>query len=130
VAVPPAVPPRRRGSHLIHDSPSLSHREATTLPERALDGSRIAAIRAARAALYHAACRADAVEIEAAVPPFVHVMWEADFSRQTIRSLVAAAIDAGLPTGRGAARRAQRERSIARWVELAEHLADALVVRR
>lgn len=102
----------------------------STLPERAIDGGRIAAIRAARAALYEAACRNDAGEIDAAVPPFVHVMWEADFSRQTIRSLVAAAIDAGLPTRRGAARRAQRERNIARWVELAEQLADALVARR
>src|ERR1051325_4527208 len=91
-----ADPPRRRGLRLIHDSPSLPHRVASTLPERAVDAGRIAAIRAARAALYEAARRNDTLEIDAAVPPFVHVMWEADFSRQTIRSLVAAAIDAGL----------------------------------
>ena len=100
------------------------------LTDRVLEHGRIAAIRGARAALYDAASRNDATAIEAAVPRFVQVMFEADFSRQTICSLVAAAIDAGLPTGRGAARRAQREQTITHWSSVAERLADTLLVRR
>ncbi|AHG89484.1 hypothetical protein J421_1947 [Gemmatirosa kalamazoonensis] len=97
---------------------------ATLAADRTLEHRHLAAIRAARLVLLDSARRADASEIEAAIAPFVRSMRDADFSRPTICSLVAAAIDAGLPTGRGPARRAQRAASLARWTRLAGELAD------
>ena len=93
--------------------------------ERVLGRAQLAAIRTARATLLDAARRGSATEIEAGIAPFVRAMRDADFSRPTICSLVVAAIDAGLPTGRGAARRAQRAQAIVRWTRLAGELADA-----
>ena len=110
-----------------HSTLTAPHRREDYAVDRTLEISHIAAIRRARATLLDAARRAESAEIEAAVAPFVTVMWEADFSRQTISSLVAAAIDAGLPSCRGAARRARRDESIAHWVVLAERLADELL---
>ena len=97
---------------------------ATLAAHRTLEHRHLAAIRAARVALLDSARRGNASEIEAAIAPFVHAMRDADFSRPTICSLVAAAIDAGLPTGRGVVRRTQRAESLARWTRLARDLTD------
>jgi hypothetical protein len=100
------------------------------MSERILDSTHLSAMRAARAALLDAARREAPADIDAALPTFVRAMWVADFTRQTIRSLVGAAVDAGLPTGRGAARRAQRAAALAHWVAQAEALLDDLDVPR
>ena len=101
-----------------------------SLSERTLDAAHLAAIRAARATLHDAARRGDAGGIDAALGPFVHAMWTADFTRQTICSLVVAAIDAGLPTARGAARRARRAEALADWIARADRIAERLSRQR
>jgi hypothetical protein len=96
------------------------------MSERTLDTAHLAAIRAARDAVLDAARRDDAPAIDAALARFVRAMWDADFTRQTIRSLVGAAIDAALPTGRGPARRARRAEALAGCVARAEELTERL----
>ena len=121
-----AAPPRPAGTR---GRPGAAEGDRP-VSERTLDAAHLVAMREARAALHDAARRGGAAEIDAALPPFVHAMWAADFTRQTIRSLVGAAVDAGLPTGRGAARRAQRAAALAHWVAQAEALLDDLDVPR
>lgn len=96
------------------------------MSERTLDTAHLAAMRVARDALLDAARRDDGPAIEAALARFVRAMWVADFTRQTIRSLAGAAIDAALPSGRGAARRARRADAVTAWMARAEEVADRL----
>ena len=121
--------PDSRFDPRIASSPAALDRPAptATATDRTLEHRHLAALRVARTALLDAARRGNAAEVDAGIAPFVRAMLEADFSRPTICSLVAAAIDAGLPTGRGAARRAQRSEALARWTLRAGELADELV---
>ena len=116
----------------IGASPEVPDRHSagpTCAADRALEPRHLTAIRVARLTLLDAARRGSAAEVEAAIAPFVCAMWEADFSRPTICSLVAAAIDSGLPAARGAARRAQRVQALDRWTRLAGAIVDELLAR-
>ena len=97
--------------------------------DRSLDHHHLAAIRQARLALLETVRRGPEGEVDGAIASFVRTTWAADFSRLTICSLVAAAVDAGLPVVRGVTRRAQREASLDRWTRLAGSLVDDLAGR-
>ena len=126
------VSPDSRVAPPIGVSPEVPDRHSaglTCAADRALEHRHLTAIRVARLTLLDAARRANATEVEAAIAPFVRAMWEADFSRPTICSLVAAAIDAGLPTARGSARRTQRVQALDRWTRLAGMIVDEMLAR-
>jgi hypothetical protein len=127
-----SVSPDSRLVPPIGASPEVPDRHSaglTCAADRALEHRHLTAIRVARLTLLDAARRGNAVEVEAGIAPFVRAMWEADFSRPTICSLVAAAIDSGLATARGAARRAQRTQALDRWERLAAAIVDELLAR-
>jgi hypothetical protein len=124
-STPPNAGPTRVAGPAVVRSRVVSSYPA----ERTLDPAHVAAIRSTREALFDAAREGDPAAIERTLARFVHAMWAADFTRQTIASLVAAAVDAGLPAVRGAARRAKRAQSLAAWTRLGERVADVLAHR-
>jgi hypothetical protein len=127
------VPSDSRLAPRIGSSPAVPDRHpagaATCAADRSLEHRHLTAIRVARLALLDAARHGNADEVEAGIAPFVRAMWDADFSRPTICSLVAAAIDAGLPTARGATRRAQRSNALDRWTRSAGRIVDEMAAR-
>jgi hypothetical protein len=88
--------------------------------------STIAAIRVARTALIDASREAREPAIGEAVARYVLAMTTASFSRYTVRALVQAALDVGLPRERGRMRRRSRSEEIELWANHALALADAL----
>ena len=87
---------------------------------------RNAALRSARLALIAAAQTEDARVVDFALVTYVGALYATSFSGVTIRALVEAALDAGLPTKRRLPDRESRDDEIARWLARAERLLDEL----
>ena len=90
-----------------------------------LGREQVRAIRDARTSLLAAAATGVPALIERAIADAVPVMWEADFSRATICSLVSAAVESGLPRRRSYTGRATDVRY---WSDRAGAVADAIAV--
>jgi hypothetical protein len=90
------------------------------------DSDRSPALRSARLALIAAAQTEDARVVDFALVTYVGVLYATSFSAVTIRALVEAALDAGLPAKRRPANRESRDQELARWLARAERLLDEL----
>ena len=97
------------------------------MAEWTLGRDQVREIRDARAALLAAAATGVPALVERAVADAVAAMWQADFSRATICSLVTAAVEAGLPRRRTYTGRATDVRY---WGDRAGAVADAIAAGR
>jgi hypothetical protein len=90
------------------------------------DAERRATLRCARLGLIAAAESGDADAIGFALVTYVGALYATSFSVVTIRALVEAALDAGLPPERRPADRERRAQAIAGWLERTGRLLDEL----
>lgn len=93
------------------------------MSEWTLAREHVDAIRDARSAVLAAAASESPGALEHAIAEAVRAMWAAEFSRQTICSLITAAVDTGLPRRRNYVRRAS---DVRRWSEQAAVCVDAI----
>jgi hypothetical protein len=90
------------------------------------DAERRASLRVARLGLITAAETGDAHAIDFALVTYVGALYATSFSMVTIRALVEAALDAGLPPDRRPADRGRRAEAITRWMERTARLLAEL----